>query len=90
MANMPDASLDDAIGDFEKSRSLYPAFILNYYELAKSLSPDRTRIKKRVENLRMLLTMQEVIYDDARVKVIARQIAGGVAINPLTSQQIVV
>lgn len=70
---LPDASLDDAIGDFEKSRSLYPAFILNYYELARSyhrMGED----KKAIAYLRTLLTMKEVIYDDTRVKVIARQL----------------
>jgi tetratricopeptide (TPR) repeat protein len=70
---LPDASLDDAIADFEKSRSLYPAFILNYYELARSyhrMGED----KKAVGYLRTLLTMQDVIFDDTRVKVIARQL----------------
>src|SRR4051812_14700480 len=70
---LPNASLDDAIGDFEKSRSLYPAFILNYYELARSyhrLGDD----KKAVAFLRTLLNMKDVIYDDTRVKIIARQL----------------
>jgi tetratricopeptide (TPR) repeat protein len=70
---LPDASLDDAILDFEKSRSLYPAFILNYYELARSyhrMGED----KKAIAYLRTLLTMQDLMYDDTRVKVIARQL----------------
>jgi tetratricopeptide (TPR) repeat protein len=70
---LPDASLDDAITDFEKSRTLYPAFILNYYELARSyhrMGED----KKAVGYLRTLLTMQDLIYDDTRVKLIARQL----------------
>jgi tetratricopeptide (TPR) repeat protein len=70
---LPNASLDDAVSDFEKSRSLYPGFILNYYELARSyhrMGED----KKAVAYLRTLLTMKDVIYDDARVKVIARQL----------------
>lgn len=70
---LPNASLDDAISDFEKSRSLYPGFILNYYELARSyhrMGED----KKAVAYLRTLLTMKDVIYDDTRVKVIARQL----------------
>jgi tetratricopeptide (TPR) repeat protein len=70
---IPDASLDDAIVDFEKSRSLYPAFILNYYELARSYHR-MGQDKKAVSYLRTLLTMQDVIYDDTRVKVIARQL----------------
>jgi tetratricopeptide (TPR) repeat protein len=70
---LPNASLDDAIGDFEKSRALYPGFILNYYELARSyhrMGDD----KKAVGYLRTLLTMKDVIYDDTRVKVIAKQL----------------
>ena len=70
---LPSASLDDAIEDFEKSRALYPAFILNYYELARSyhrMGED----KKAVGYLQTLLTMKDVIYDDIRVKVIARQL----------------
>ena len=70
---LPNASLDDAIADFEKSRLLYPAFILNYYELARAYHRMR-QDKKAVNYLRTLLTMQDVIYDDKRVKMIARQL----------------
>jgi tetratricopeptide (TPR) repeat protein len=70
---IPDASLEDAIADFEKSRSLFPGFILNYYELARSyhrLGQD----KKAIAYLRVLLGMPDLIYDDIRIKVIARQL----------------
>jgi tetratricopeptide (TPR) repeat protein len=70
---IPDASLDDAIVDFEKSRALYPAFILNYYELARSYHR-MGEVKKAIGYLRTLLTMPDLIYDDIRVKVIARQL----------------
>jgi tetratricopeptide (TPR) repeat protein len=69
---LPDASLDEAIIDFEKSRSLYPGFILNYYELARSyhrMGDD----KKAIAYLRIVLGLPNLIYDDIRVKVKARQ-----------------
>ena len=70
---LPDASLNDAIADFEKSRALNPAFILNYYELARSyhrMGDD----KKATAYLRQVLTLPDLIYDDTRIKVIARQL----------------
>ncbi len=70
---LPDASLQDAIADFNKSLSLNPGFILNYYELARSyhrLGDD----KKAMANLRILLGLPNMMYDDTRVKVIARQL----------------
>ena len=69
---LPSASLQEAIYNFEKSRSINPAFLLNYFELAKSyhrLDDD----KKAIANLHILLGMPNVMYDDTRVKVIARQ-----------------
>jgi tetratricopeptide (TPR) repeat protein len=70
---LPNASLDDAISDFEKSRSLNPAFILNYYELARSYHR-MGQDKKAIAYLRILLGLPDLIYDDARVKMIARQL----------------
>lgn len=70
---LPSASLEEAIADFEKSRSLNPGFILNYYELARSyhrMDDD----KKAVANLRIMLALPNMMYDDARVKGIARQL----------------
>jgi tetratricopeptide (TPR) repeat protein len=70
---LPDASLEEAIADFEKSRSLNPGFILNYYELARSYHR-MGQDKKAIAYLRILLGMPDLIYDDIRVKVIARQL----------------
>ncbi len=70
---IPSASLDDAIADFEKSRSLYPAFMLNYFELAKSYHR-KDDDKKALDNLHIMLAMPNSMYDDARVKVIARKL----------------
>jgi hypothetical protein len=70
---LPSASLDEAIFNFEKSRALNPAFILNYYELARSYHR-MDEDKKAVAYLRILLGLPNLIYDDTRVKVIARQL----------------
>jgi tetratricopeptide (TPR) repeat protein len=70
---IPPASLQDAVSDFEKSRSLNPAFILNYYELARSyhrLDEDQ----KAIASLHTLLGMPNSIYDDTKVKALARQL----------------
>lgn len=70
---LPSATLEEAIYNFEKSRDLKPGFILNYYELARSyhrMGED----KKAMANLRILLNLPNLIYDDTRVKVIARQL----------------
>ena len=70
---LPSATLEEAIYNFEKSRDLKPGFILNYYELARSyhrMGED----KKAIANLRILLNLPNLIYDDTRVKVIARQL----------------
>ena len=70
---LPSASLDDAILDFEKSRALNPGFILNYLELARSfhrMDDD----KKAVTNLRYLLTLPNLMYDDTRAKAVARKL----------------
>lgn len=70
---IPSGTLEEAILDFEKSRSINPAFILNYLELARSYH--RTgEDKKAIANLRVLLELPNQIYDDTRAKVIARQL----------------
>jgi len=70
---LPSATIDDAIVDFERSRSLNPAFMLNYFELAKAYhrKDDETRA---LANLHILLGMPNGMYDDARLKVQARQL----------------
>lgn len=70
---IPDASLELAIYDFEKSRALNPGFILNYYELARSYHR-MDENKKAIANLHILLGLPNLIYDDTRVKTIARQL----------------
>lgn len=70
---IPSASLEDAIYDFEKSRLLNPAFLLNYLELAKCYH--RTGDDKKADaNLHTLLAMPNSMYDDIRAKVVARKL----------------
>ncbi len=70
---IPSGTLEEAIVDFEKSRSINPAFILNYLELARSYH--RTgEDKKAIANLHILLGLPNQMYDDTRAKVIARQL----------------
>jgi hypothetical protein len=69
---LPSASLEEAIYDFEKSRAINPAFILNYLELARAyhrIGED----KKAIANLHILLGLPNLIYDDTHAKLIARQ-----------------
>lgn len=70
---LPSASLEDAIANFEKSRVLNPGFILNFYELARSYHRMDDN-KRALANLRILLALPNLIYDDARIKVIAREL----------------
>ena len=70
---LPSATLGDAIYDFDKSRTINPGFILNYLELAHAyhrLDDDR----KAIAYLNILLGLPNLIYDDARAKVIARKL----------------
>jgi tetratricopeptide (TPR) repeat protein len=70
---IPSGTLEEAIVDFEKSRAINPAFILNYLELARSYH--RTgEDKKAIANLHILLALPNQIYDDTRAKTIAREL----------------
>jgi tetratricopeptide (TPR) repeat protein len=70
---IPSATLDDAIFDFEKSRLLNPAFLLNYLELAKCYHR-KDDDKKASITLRTMLSMPNMMYDDIRAKTLARKL----------------
>ncbi len=70
---LPSASLKQSIYYFEKSRSLNPAFLLNYLELARAYHRNDEN-DRALSLLRNLLTLPNMIYDDTRVKVTARQL----------------
>jgi tetratricopeptide (TPR) repeat protein len=70
---LPPASLKQSIYYFEKSRSLNPAFLLNYLELARAYHRNGED-EKALGQLRLLLTLPNMIYDDTRVKATAREL----------------
>lgn len=64
---LPDASLDDAIRYYEKSKQLNPGFLLNYLELAKSYNR-KDKDAKAVEYLEALLKLPDVTSDDPTIR----------------------
>ncbi|HEY4154410.1 MAG TPA: hypothetical protein VGM24_03265, partial [Puia sp.] len=70
---LPPASLKKSIYYFEKSRSMNPAFLLNYLELARAYHRNNDN-KKAFSLLRNLLVLPNMIYDDTRVKATAREL----------------
>ena len=72
---LPAASLKQSIYYFEKSRTLNPAFLLNYLELARAYHRNNDPEKAR-ELLHMLLSLPNMIYDDNRVKTTASELLG--------------
>src|SRR5450432_356004 len=69
---VPNGSLQQAITYFNKSRSINPSFILNYLELARAYHRN-DEDKKAIENLHILLSLPNLIYDDTRAKLQARE-----------------
>jgi tetratricopeptide (TPR) repeat protein len=65
--SLPEASLDDAIRNYEKSKQLSPGFLLNYLELAKAYRR-KDKDKKAVEYLEALLKLPDVTSDDATIR----------------------
>jgi tetratricopeptide (TPR) repeat protein len=65
--SLPDASLDDAIRNYEKSKQLYPGFLLNYLELAKSYHR-KDKDARAIENLETMLKLPDVTSDDATIR----------------------
>ncbi|MDR3713900.1 MAG: hypothetical protein P4L51_13850 [Puia sp.] len=64
---LPEASLQESIRNFEKSRSLDPAFIPNYLELARAYEREGQR-SKAVQLLVYMMTLPDRMYDDRRAK----------------------
>ncbi len=64
---LPDASLQEAIGDYEKSMALRPDFMLNYLELAKACRRDGQKTRA-IQLLRHLETLSDGMYDDRTVR----------------------
>ncbi|MBO9728187.1 MAG: tetratricopeptide repeat protein [Chitinophaga sp.] len=64
---LPDGSLQNAINNYEKCRQLDPAFLLNYYELARAYK-ENDQQDKAIEVLKKALTLRNIVYDDATTK----------------------
>ncbi|MBL0056817.1 MAG: hypothetical protein IPP31_11680 [Chitinophagaceae bacterium] len=64
---MPDASLAESIRCFEKTRSLAPGFILNYYEMARAYYDHRETAKAK-DCINTMLNLPNQTEDDPVIK----------------------
>lgn len=69
---LPPASLSDAIKYYEKSKALYPGFLLNYLELAKAYKRKGEDEKAKVL-LQQLEKLPPTASDDAKIKALGRK-----------------
>jgi hypothetical protein len=65
--SLPEASLADAIRNYEKSMALRPDFMLNYLELAKAMHRDG-QDERAIDLLRHMDTLHDEMYDDRQVR----------------------
>jgi tetratricopeptide (TPR) repeat protein len=65
--SLPEASLADAIKNYEKSIALRPDFMLNYLELAKALHRDG-QDERAIGLLRHMDRLPNEMYDDRQVR----------------------
>ncbi len=70
---MPEASLNEAIRNFEKTRTLDPYFVENYLYLAKAYEEDN-QPAKQIEVLQKMVRLPNRTYDDASYKATGREI----------------
>jgi tetratricopeptide (TPR) repeat protein len=70
---LPDASLKNAIADYEKAKALSPSFMLNYLELAKAYHRNDDT-KMAITQLQKLLTLPIQTEDDPRIKAEAQKL----------------
>lgn len=70
---LPPASLDEAIRNYEKSKALYPSFLLNYLELAKAYKRKGETEKARTL-LEQLQKLPPTVSDDAKIKSLGRKL----------------
>ena len=69
---LPQASLDDAVKNYEKSKQLYPTFLLNYLELAKAYKRKNDKNKARAL-LEQLQKLPPSGSDDPKIKSLGRK-----------------
>ncbi len=64
---LPEASLEESVGYFEKSMRLRPDFMLNYFELARAYRRGG-RNDEAVRMLRQMDHLKDEMYDDRQVR----------------------
>jgi tetratricopeptide (TPR) repeat protein len=64
---MPEATLQDAISNYEKCRKLDPSFLPNYLELARAYK-ENDELEKAIEVLRKAVTLRPIYQDDLNIK----------------------
>jgi tetratricopeptide (TPR) repeat protein len=64
---MPEATLQDAIANYEKCRKLDPSYLPNYMDLAKAYK-DNDELEKTIEVLRKAVTLRPIYQDDLNIK----------------------
>lgn len=65
--DLPDASLADAIREYEQGLALRPDFMLNYYELARALHRDG-QDERAIGLLQKMDRLHDEMYDDRTVR----------------------
>jgi tetratricopeptide (TPR) repeat protein len=70
---LPKSTLDDAIKNYEKSRQLNPAFLLNYLELATAYNKKGDKKKARAL-LEHMLKLPLATSDDEKIKSLGRKL----------------
>lgn len=78
--SLPEASLADAIRNYEKSMALRPDFMLNYLELAKAMHRDGQDVRA-ISLLRQMDTLRDEMYDDRQVREEGRKLLTELASN---------
>lgn len=71
----PESSFAESIRNYEKSRSLYPGFLLNYLEGAKAYYKNGQK-GKAVEFLQLLSRLPDTSSDDPTIRSEARNLLG--------------
>jgi hypothetical protein len=69
---LPEASLGESIGYYEKSMTLKPDFMLNYLELAKACHREG-QDARAIRLLRHIDALPDEMYDDRRVREVAQK-----------------
>ena len=72
---LPEASINASINSFEKARTIAPAFILNYFELAKAYKKSGQK-DKAIETIRTMLSLPNQTEDDVSIKTEGNQLLG--------------